>query len=242
VLASTEELHNKIEAMSYRIRALEGVFELTGFRFFPLILALVPDALRESHAANSSDEHPLLNLELLGVKMPLQRDVAHSDAILSTPEFLARAEREAKQHDASLPTFVDRGNNRASRSPSASSEELSDDLMVTARPQGYAPSAPLELSGLPLETGWIPMEPNIPLNPHRESAPVFAADGVYLSDLMAPGRNLIPMSNQASANSTVTVSAAHASTHGRISIPLSFVSIPSTSHLRSNLPTSSNFS
>jgi hypothetical protein len=55
VLASTQELHEKITELCSRTRDLE-------------------DALRASHSHNSSDTHPLLSEELLRVKAPLQRD------------------------------------------------------------------------------------------------------------------------------------------------------------------------
>jgi hypothetical protein len=55
VLASTQELHEKITELCSRTRDLE-------------------DALRTSHSSNSSGAHPLLSEELLAVKAPLQRD------------------------------------------------------------------------------------------------------------------------------------------------------------------------
>ncbi|TFK39369.1 fungal-specific transcription factor domain-containing protein [Crucibulum laeve] len=55
VLASTQELHEKISELATRVRELE-------------------DALRTSHSHLSSDHHPLLTEELLRVKMPLQRE------------------------------------------------------------------------------------------------------------------------------------------------------------------------
>ena len=55
VLASTQELHEKITELCSRVRDLE-------------------DALRTSHAQNSSDTHPMLSEELLRVKAPLQRE------------------------------------------------------------------------------------------------------------------------------------------------------------------------
>lgn len=55
VLASTQELHEKITELCSRTRDLE-------------------DALRTSHSSNSSGTHPLLSEELLRVKAPLQRD------------------------------------------------------------------------------------------------------------------------------------------------------------------------
>ncbi|KAF5361920.1 hypothetical protein D9756_002271 [Leucocoprinus leucothites] len=58
VLASTEELHERISLLTYRIRELE-------------------DALRTQHASLSSDTHPLLTKELLNIKAPAQKDPCH---------------------------------------------------------------------------------------------------------------------------------------------------------------------
>lgn len=55
VLASTQELHEKISDMANRVRELE-------------------DGLKLSHAKTSSEPHPLLSEELLKIKMPLQRE------------------------------------------------------------------------------------------------------------------------------------------------------------------------
>ena len=55
VLASTQELHEKITELCSRIRDLE-------------------DALRTSHGQDSTEPHPLLSDELLCVKAPLQRE------------------------------------------------------------------------------------------------------------------------------------------------------------------------
>ncbi|RDB15834.1 putative transcriptional regulatory protein C1F7.11c [Hypsizygus marmoreus] len=57
VLASTQELHAKIEELATRVRQLE-------------------DALRSSHSHLSSEPHPLLSEELLRIKAPLQREPA----------------------------------------------------------------------------------------------------------------------------------------------------------------------
>ncbi|KAG6916551.1 hypothetical protein DXG01_006377 [Tephrocybe rancida] len=57
VLASTQELHEKISELATRVRQLE-------------------DALRTSHSHLSSDQHPLLTEELLRIKAPLQREAA----------------------------------------------------------------------------------------------------------------------------------------------------------------------
>lgn len=56
VLASTQELHEKISELANRVRELE-------------------DALRSSHSHISSEQHPLLTEELLRIKAPLQREV-----------------------------------------------------------------------------------------------------------------------------------------------------------------------
>ena len=55
VLASTQDLHQKIEELSTRVRDLE-------------------DGLRASHAMHSQDNHPLLSEDLLRIKAPLQRE------------------------------------------------------------------------------------------------------------------------------------------------------------------------
>nr|GAT44715.1 predicted protein [Mycena chlorophos] len=55
VLASTQDLHEKIQQLSNRVRELE-------------------DALRVSHSHISGDTHPLLSEELLKLKAPLQRE------------------------------------------------------------------------------------------------------------------------------------------------------------------------
>lgn len=51
----TEELHDKIDTLSDRVRKLE-------------------DALAETHTSLSNDPHPLLRQELLAIKKPLERD------------------------------------------------------------------------------------------------------------------------------------------------------------------------
>lgn len=58
VLASTQELHEKIAELAHRVRELE-------------------DALRSSHSQLSNDGHPLLSDDLLKVKHPLQREPPH---------------------------------------------------------------------------------------------------------------------------------------------------------------------
>lgn len=55
VLASTQELHEKISVLCNRVRELE-------------------DALRHSHSLVSPDRHPLLAEDLLQIKAPLQRE------------------------------------------------------------------------------------------------------------------------------------------------------------------------
>ena len=59
VLASTQELHEKISELATRVRELE-------------------DALRSSHSHLTSEQHPLLTEELLKIKAPLQRDISHT--------------------------------------------------------------------------------------------------------------------------------------------------------------------
>ena len=55
VLASTQDLHEKINQLANRVRELE-------------------DALRASHALHSLEPHPLLSEELLRIKAPIQRE------------------------------------------------------------------------------------------------------------------------------------------------------------------------
>lgn len=55
VLASTQDLHEKIQELANRVRELE-------------------DGLRTSHALNSTDPHPLLSEDLLRIKAPIQRE------------------------------------------------------------------------------------------------------------------------------------------------------------------------
>lgn len=55
MLASTQDLHEKILELSNRVRELE-------------------DGLRVSHAQNSTASHPLLAEDLLRIKAPIQRE------------------------------------------------------------------------------------------------------------------------------------------------------------------------
>jgi len=71
VLASTQELHEKISELCQRVRDLE-------------------DALRYSHSIVSSERHHLLTDELLQIKSPLQREPPSSRNI---------PRREAKEED-----------------------------------------------------------------------------------------------------------------------------------------------
>ena len=75
VLASTQELHEKIAQLATRVRELE-------------------DGLRGSHSLLSNEQHPLLAEELLKIKAPLQRDMTHHKA--ST----APAVKEEENNDA----------------------------------------------------------------------------------------------------------------------------------------------
>jgi hypothetical protein len=70
VLASTQELHEKITELCSRVRDLE-------------------DGLRTSHAKISNDTHPLLSDDLLRVKAPLQRE-----APLRNPTTIHQQEEE----------------------------------------------------------------------------------------------------------------------------------------------------
>ena len=55
VLASTQDLHEKIQELANRVRELE-------------------DGLRASHSQNSNEQHPLLSEDLLRIKAPIQRE------------------------------------------------------------------------------------------------------------------------------------------------------------------------
>lgn len=55
VLASTQDLHDKINELANRVRELE-------------------DGLRTSHSQHSQEQHPLLSEDLLRIKAPLQRE------------------------------------------------------------------------------------------------------------------------------------------------------------------------
>ena len=57
VLASTQELHEKISELSGRVRELE-------------------DALRAAYSQLTDEKHPLLTEELLRIKAPLQRETS----------------------------------------------------------------------------------------------------------------------------------------------------------------------
>src|SRR5258708_28602195 len=72
VLASTQELYEKITELCSRVRDLE-------------------DALRTMHAQNSKDPEPLLTDELLRVKAPL-----HRQAPLRNPTTINQPEEEHK--------------------------------------------------------------------------------------------------------------------------------------------------
>ena len=63
VLANTEFLHEKINALSSRVRQLE-------------------DALEQSHANLSTEPHPLLTAELRALKRPIEK--GHENELLST--------------------------------------------------------------------------------------------------------------------------------------------------------------
>lgn len=60
MLASTQDLHEKISELSNRVRDLE-------------------DALRDSHRQLSGEQHPLLAEDLLRIKAPLERE-SNSDS------------------------------------------------------------------------------------------------------------------------------------------------------------------
>ncbi|KAG7093830.1 hypothetical protein E1B28_007469 [Marasmius oreades] len=60
VLASTQELHEKIHELANRVRELE-------------------DALRADHARITTEQHPLLTDDLLKIKAPLQREIPQNN-------------------------------------------------------------------------------------------------------------------------------------------------------------------
>ncbi|KAK0202818.1 fungal-specific transcription factor domain-containing protein [Desarmillaria ectypa] len=78
VLASTQELHEKISDLANRVRELE-------------------DALRSSHSRLSSDPHPLLSDELLRIKAPLQRE----------PPSTRNADNSSQKEEENNPDVVD---------------------------------------------------------------------------------------------------------------------------------------
>lgn len=55
MLASTQDLHEKISELTNRVKDLE-------------------EGLRSSHSRHSADTHPLLTDDLLRIKAPIQRD------------------------------------------------------------------------------------------------------------------------------------------------------------------------
>ncbi|KAF7370826.1 Fungal-trans domain-containing protein [Mycena sanguinolenta] len=79
VLASTQELHEKIAELANRVRELE-------------------DALRSSHQHLSNEPHPLLSEELLRIKAPLQREV---------PAFRNQPQGHAIKEEEHNPDVVD---------------------------------------------------------------------------------------------------------------------------------------
>ncbi|TFK51693.1 hypothetical protein OE88DRAFT_1658274 [Heliocybe sulcata] len=85
VLASTQELHEKISELAFRVRELE-------------------DALRVSHLKTTSEQHPLLSDDLLKIKAPLQREPSgqrsNSGGILSSLNGV-------KEEDEPKPDVVD---------------------------------------------------------------------------------------------------------------------------------------
>ncbi|KAG7443621.1 uncharacterized protein BT62DRAFT_934859 [Guyanagaster necrorhizus] len=78
VLASTQELHEKISELANRVRELE-------------------DALRSSHGRLSSDTHPLLSEELLRIKAPLQRE----------PPSMRNTDTSSQKEEETNPDVVD---------------------------------------------------------------------------------------------------------------------------------------
>lgn len=67
VLANTEALHEKINALANRVRQLE-------------------DGLAEAHSHNSHAPHPLLSEELLKIKRPLERERQDVPQVDEKPE------------------------------------------------------------------------------------------------------------------------------------------------------------
>lgn len=75
MLASTQELHEKISELANRVRELEVGKRHSRLILQSLIASEIQDALRSSHAQLSPESHPLLSEELLRIKAPLQREV-----------------------------------------------------------------------------------------------------------------------------------------------------------------------
>lgn len=81
VLASTQELHEKITQLANRVRQLE-------------------DGLRVSHAQVSPEQHPLLSDDLLKIKAPLQRDATNVKPV-NVPAVVKEEENNPDAVDAS---------------------------------------------------------------------------------------------------------------------------------------------
>ncbi|KAH8832430.1 hypothetical protein DL96DRAFT_1492094 [Flagelloscypha sp. PMI_526] len=90
VLADTEELHDKVQELSARIRTLE-------------------DALALSHVLHSNQPHPLLSETLRQIKRPLEREMPRlsvsSGEMISAAEDAATAMGSLTVHDTGRSTF-----------------------------------------------------------------------------------------------------------------------------------------
>jgi hypothetical protein len=139
VLASTEELHEKIQLLSYRVRALEGKhFALQVNRTSSYSAT---DGLRESHSKHDSFMHPLLEPELLEIKAPMQRDYK-SKSVRSSP-----SAQEHGYHKLDLLTIDDLPLLSTSHGSSTSSQDDDGDLSSVG---GESAPIPLRHLHLPL--------------------------------------------------------------------------------------------
>lgn len=144
MLASTEELHEKIQVLAYRVRTLEGADD-HGQKECTVVDPTV-DGLRESHAKFSSEGHPLLESELLAIKAPLQREPQASLSARSSPS--------APMSDLGMPELTTvrvpryEGSRYSASSPSSNEGDYDESVSVPLRRQSsraHTPASALHL-------------------------------------------------------------------------------------------------
>ncbi|KAI0091791.1 fungal-specific transcription factor domain-containing protein [Irpex rosettiformis] len=146
VLPNTQDLHEKINELSNRVRELE-------------------DGLRTSHSQHSQDSHPLLSEELLRIKAPLQREgLGASSATTNGDE-----NGDVVEHFGSL-AISDNGRTSYFGQATGSFYFLQNEEQQQEEPRQYTredratalknllPAEVLSLAGL------FPVAPNIPPN------------------------------------------------------------------------------